>query len=54
VALPALRRADDLVDTVARQRGEQAGEVPIVLGDRVLLPQLVDRLDLGRVDLELH
>src|SRR5215207_9608420 len=54
VSLPALRCADDLVDTVVRQRGKQTGDVTVVLGDRVLLPQLVDRIDLGGIDLQLH
>ena len=54
VPLPELRRPDDAVDAVVRQRREQPGDVAVVLGDRMLLPELVDRLDLGRVDLELH
>jgi cobalt-zinc-cadmium efflux system protein len=54
VSLPALRRADDLVDAVVRQRGKQAGEVTVVLCDRVPLPELVDRIDLGGIDLQLH
>ena len=51
VALPPVRRACDLVDAVLGQRREEAGDVAVVLGDRVLLPELADRLDLGRVDL---
>jgi cobalt-zinc-cadmium efflux system protein len=54
VPLPTLRRSDDLVDAVVGERGEQAADVAVVLGHRVLLPELVDGLDLRRVDLELH
>jgi cobalt-zinc-cadmium efflux system protein len=54
VSLPALWGADDLVDAVVGQRGKQAGDVTVVLGDRVLLPELIDRIDLGRIDLQLH
>ena len=54
VPLPALGPADDLVDAVVRQRGEESADVAVVLGLRVLLPELVDGLDLSRVDLELH
>ena len=54
VPLPALRRADDLVHAVVGQRRQQAADVAVVLRDRMLLPELVDGLDLGRVDLQLH
>jgi cobalt-zinc-cadmium efflux system protein len=54
MALPALVGADDLVDAVVGQRREKARNVALVLRDRVLLPELVDRLYLGRLDLELH
>ena len=46
-----MRRACELVDAVVGQRRQEAGDVAVVLGDRVLLPELADRLDLGRVDL---
>ena len=52
--LPALGPADDLVDAVVGQRGEQTRDVPVVLGLGMLLPELVDRVDLNRIDLELH
>jgi cobalt-zinc-cadmium efflux system protein len=51
---PNLGLADDPVDAVVRQRGEEAADVAVVLGDRVLFPELVDGLHLGRVHLELH
>jgi cobalt-zinc-cadmium efflux system protein len=54
VPLPALGPADDLVDAVVRQGREEAPDVSIVLGLRVLLPELVDRVHLDRVDLEFH
>jgi cobalt-zinc-cadmium efflux system protein len=54
VSLPALFLSDDLVDAVVGERREQPRDVPIVLGYRVLLPQLVDSVDLHRVDVELH
>jgi cobalt-zinc-cadmium efflux system protein len=51
VTLPPVRRACELVDAVVGQRRQEAGDVAVVLGDRVLLPELADCLDLGRVDL---
>jgi cobalt-zinc-cadmium efflux system protein len=54
VSFPTLGRADDVVDAVVGQRGEQADDVAVVLGDRVLFPELVDRIDLDGVDLQLH
>jgi hypothetical protein len=44
VALPARAGARDRVDAVLRQRGQEARQVPVVLGDGVDLPELADRL----------
>src|SRR2546423_12527116 len=42
VALPTLLPCGDLVDAVLRQGRDQAGEVAVLLRDRVTLPELAD------------
>src|SRR5262249_18391135 len=43
-AFPALPRRHQLVAAVGGERREQAGQVTLVLGDRVPLPELPDRV----------
>ena len=50
VALPPVRRPGDLVHAIFGERGQKTRQVAPVLGERVPLPQLSNRLDLGRVD----
>ena len=39
VAVPDVLGADDLVDAVVRQRGQEAGDIPLVFGKRMALPE---------------
>ena len=50
MALPALAGRDDLVDAIGRERGDEAVDVPAVLGDRVADPQALDLPELGGVE----
>ena len=50
VALPADARAGDRVDAVLGQRRDQAGQVAVVLRDRVHLPELADLGHLVGID----
>ena len=52
--LPDLVLADDPVDAVLGERRQETADIAVVLGDRMLLPELVDRGDLGWIDLQLH
>src|SRR4051795_8531299 len=42
MAFPALFPGRDLVDAVLGEGRDQAGEVPVLLGDRVTLPELAN------------
>jgi hypothetical protein len=48
VAAPDVAALWELVDAVGGERGEQAFDIPLVLGDRVALPELADRVVLAR------
>ena len=54
VSFPAVAGLDELVDAVSGQRREQPREVALVLGDRVALPELADRVVLLRRRLALQ
>ena len=50
VSVPDVLGADDLVDAVVGEGREEASDVPLVLGDRVPLPELADLVVLGGIN----
>src|SRR6476661_8952830 len=50
MAAPDMLGSDDFVDAVLGQRRQEAGQITLVLGLRVPLPELADGVVLGGVD----